>query len=139
MSNFVEMKYFASLTVVLCFLGGCAATGVKVSEDQARSFRVGSSTYSEVVGQLGAPTTTSFTSSGIQIASYSYATVAARPQNFIPYIGPFVSGYDTSASAVTFTFNANGILTNMASTHTNIGTGVNLAAGNPQQVKASAY
>ena len=36
--------------------------------------------------------------------------------NFIPYIGPLVSGYDTKSSAVTFTFDARDVLVNMTST-----------------------
>jgi hypothetical protein len=85
-----------------------------------------------VVEQLGPPTTSSLSSDGVRIASYSYSAASARPQNFIPYIGPFVSGYDTSSSAVTFVFDAHGVLKTMSSTQNNIGMGANLAAGSPQ-------
>ena len=123
--------------VVVSILGamllcGCAASGVQVSEQQAQSFQVGRSTYAEVVGQLGEPTSTSVDSKGARIATYSYNAVSSRPQNFLPYIGPLVAGYDTKSSAVTFTFNTRGVLTNMASTQSNVGAGSNLAAGSTQ-------
>jgi hypothetical protein len=116
--------------VALCAtLMGCASSGVQVTQEQAQSFQVGKSTYGDVVASLGPPTTTTMTSAGQKFAVYSYAAVSSRPQNFIPYIGPLVSGYDTKSSAVTFTFDGRDVLTNMTSTQSNLGTGANLAAG----------
>jgi hypothetical protein len=56
-------------------LVGCAAAGVKVSEQQAQSFKVGGSTYNDVVATLGAPTTTTLNADGTRIAAYNYETV----------------------------------------------------------------
>lgn len=116
----------------------CAATGVQVSEEQAQSFQTGRSTYADVVGALGQPTSTSLTSNGTRIATYSYAAMQSKPQNFIPYIGPFVASYDTKSSAVTFTFDARGVLTNTISTQGGQGIGANLAAGSAQPAPATA-
>jgi outer membrane protein assembly factor BamE (lipoprotein component of BamABCDE complex) len=113
-------------------LSGCASSGVQVTEQQAQTFQVGKSTYPEVVSALGEPTTVSSSSNGNRIAVYSYAAMASRPQNFIPYIGPLVSGYDTKSSAVTFVFDSKGILRETSSTQNNMGSGANLAATNPQ-------
>jgi hypothetical protein len=110
-------------------LSGCAASGVQVSEQQAQAFKVGSSTYNDVVTALGPPTTTSLASNGTRTAVYAYASIRSQPQNFIPYIGPLVSGYDTQKSDVTFAFDQRGILTGTTSTQTGVGTGANLAAG----------
>jgi outer membrane protein assembly factor BamE (lipoprotein component of BamABCDE complex) len=118
--------------IAASLLVGCAASGVQVSEQQAQSFQVGRSTYSDVLSQLGDPTTSTVDSKGTRIAVYSYAAVQSRPQNFIPYIGPLVSGYDTKSSAVTFTFDQRGVLTNTSSTQSNVGSGANLAAGSSQ-------
>jgi hypothetical protein len=123
---------FAWIFVASCVLTGCMASGVKVSDEQAQSFKVGKSTYADVIGQLGPPTSSSLSSDGSRTANYSYSAASARPQDFIPYIGPLVSGYDTSSSAVTFVFDARGILKNMSSTQNNVGIGSNLAAGGPQ-------
>lgn len=119
------------IALLLCgaLLAGCAATGVKVTEQQAEQFKVGSSTYSDVVTGLGPPTSTTMASNGTRIAMYTYASMRSQPQNFIPYIGPLVAGYDNQSSAVTFTFNQAGVLTGTTSTQAGMGTGANLAAG----------
>ena len=130
-------KHILTMFVALT-LAGCAASGVQVSEQQAQSFEVGRATYADVVATLGPPTIVSTQSNGNRIAVYSYAAVQSRPQNFIPYIGPLVSGYDTKSSAVSFTFDGRGMLANMTSTQTGIGTGANLAAGSAQPVPQTA-
>ena len=113
-------------------LAGCMASGVQVTEQQAGSFQVGKSTYGEVVAALGEPTSVSSSTNGNRVAVYSYSAMASRPQNFIPYIGPYVSGYDTKSSAVTFVFDSRGVLQETSSTQNSMGSGTNLAAGNPQ-------
>ena len=113
-------------------LGGCAASGVQVTEQQAQSFQVGKTTYPEVVAALGEPTTVNSSSNGNRVAVYSYSSVASRPQNFIPYIGPLVSGYDTKSSAVTFVFDSKSVLREMTSSQNNMGSGANIAATSPQ-------
>jgi predicted PurR-regulated permease PerM len=121
-------------TVILLschLLAGCAASGVQVSEQQAQSFQVGRSTYADVVATLGEPTTSTVSSNGQRMAIYSYAAVQARPQNFIPYIGSLVAGYDTTSSAVVFMFDQRGVLASTSSTKSGMGTGANLAAGAP--------
>lgn len=109
-------------------LSGCASSGVQVTQEQAQSFQPGRSTYSEVIGALGQPTTISTSSTGQKVAVYSYASVSSRPQNFIPYIGPLVSGYDTKSSAVSFAFDSRDILVSFNSMQGNQGTGANLAS-----------
>jgi len=116
----------------VALIAGCAASGVQVSDQQAQSFRVGHATYGDVVAQLGEPTTVTTSNNGQRIAVYSYSAISARPQNFIPYIGPFVAGYDTKSSAVSFIFDARGVLRETSSTQSNRGIGANLAAGIPQ-------
>lgn len=123
------------LAVVLCAstiaiaIAGCASSGVKVSEQQAESFKVGSSTYSDVVAALGAPTATMVAANGARTASYDYSSMRSQPQNFIPYIGPLVAGYDNQSSSVTFNFDPRGVLTGTTSSQSGMGTGANLAAG----------
>lgn len=114
----------------LCaLLVGCASSGVKVTEQQAEAFKVGSSTYSDVVASLGEPTSNTVSSNGTRVAVYNYASMRSQPQNFIPYIGPFVAGYDNQSSSVTFNFDPRGVLTGTSSTQAGMGIGANLAAG----------
>jgi len=122
------MRVFIAFCVA-CLLANCAASGVKVSEQQAEAFKVGTATYSEVVAALGEPTSTSVASNGSRTAAYNYSSMRSQPQNFIPYIGPLVAGYDNQSSAVTFTFDQRGVLTATTSSQSGIATGANLAAG----------
>jgi outer membrane protein assembly factor BamE (lipoprotein component of BamABCDE complex) len=108
---------------------GCAAAGVKVSEQQAQSFKVGGSTYNDVVATLGAPTTTTLNADGTRIAAYNYETVRSQPQNFIPIINRLAAGYDKETSSVVFTFDRSGVLTGTTSTQAGAAAGANLAAG----------
>lgn len=108
---------------------GCASSGTKVSEQQAESFKVGSSTYSDVVAVLGEPTSTTIASNGTRTAQYNYTSIRSQPQNFIPYLGPLVAGYDNQSSSVTFNFDQRGILASTTSTQSGAGVGANLAAG----------
>ena len=126
------MRCFIALIILATVLAGCAASGVQVTEQQAQGFQVGKSTYAEVVAGLGEPTTVNSSSKGERVAVYSYSAVSSRPQNFIPYIGPLVSGYDTKSSAVTFIFDSKGILRETTSSQNSMGGGANLAAGSPQ-------
>ncbi len=130
----MALRFTNLVAYSLCaaLLSSCAASGVKVSEEQAESFKVGRSTYSDVVSVLGPPTTTTLSSDGTRTAIYSYSAVSSRPQNFLPYIGPFVSGFDTASTAVTFTFNKSSVLTATTSSQSNLGTGMDLAAGGAQ-------
>ena len=119
----------APLVAVAFVLSGCAEPGVRVTEQQAQTFKVGVSTYDEVVATLGAPTTTLAASNGGRVAIYTYSAALAQSHNFIPYVTHWVTGYDSHASAVSFTFDERGVLTATSSTQTDAGAGANLAAG----------
>jgi hypothetical protein len=67
------MRWILALGL-LGLLAGCAASGVKVSEQQAQSFKVGTSTYNDVVAALGPPTSTTVNSDGIRMAAYNYTS-----------------------------------------------------------------
>jgi hypothetical protein len=55
--------------VALCgALAGCASSGVQVTQEQAQSFQIGRSTYSDVIASLGQPTSTTMTSGGQKYA-----------------------------------------------------------------------
>src|SRR5689334_20242807 len=123
---------FAGVSSLAVLLTGCAASGVQVTEQQSQKFEIGKATYSEVVAALGEPTTVNTSSNGNRTAIYSYSAMASRPQNFIPYIGGFVAGYDTKSSSVTFVFDQKGILRDTSSSQSNMGSGANLAAPSPQ-------
>lgn len=116
-------------TVLVLMLAGCAASGVRVTEDQARQFERGKSTYTDVVGKLGQPNSSVALANGMRVISYAYVEAAARPATFIPIVGPLVGGADARSNVVTFTFSPDGVLTNYTASSSQTGSGFGAAAG----------
>jgi len=110
-------------------LAGCAASGVKVTDEHIASLKAGESTESQVVAQLGAPTMRMRLSDGTSIMVYSYSEVQVRPSTFIPIVGAFAGGSDMRSNTVTLRFDRDGKLIDTTSSQTNYGTGTGLAAG----------
>ena len=124
-----------NLAILACaaILAGCVASGVRVTEEQARQFERGKSTYTEVLTKLGQPNSTVALSNGMRVISYSYVEAAARPATFIPIIGPLVGGADARSNVVTFTFDAQGVLTNYTAAVSQSGSGFGAGAGTQVQ------
>ncbi len=99
-------------TVALLSLTACgAASGTMVKPQQLSGFVAGTTTYDEVLAQLGNPSTVKTSTDGTKTASYTHASVKARPESYIPLVGPFVGGADSSSHTVNFVFNRKGVLT----------------------------
>jgi hypothetical protein len=122
------MRHFVALTIVTT-LAACAATGVKVTEDQLSSLKTGSSTEAEVVGKLGSPTTRLRMADGSVMLQYVYAEATVRPATFIPVVGLFAGGSDSRSNVVTLRFGADGKLIDTTSASSTYGTGTGLSAG----------
>lgn len=108
-------------------LTGCVSHGVMVSDQQVQQFKRGETTEAQVVAALGPPTTVANYGSQRMII-YSGAHAQARPASFIPFIGPLVGGADARASSVVFTI-ADGVVVDISSSHTIVGSGAGLASG----------
>lgn len=109
---------------------------MRVSEQEAQSFVVGRTTYTDVVAKLGEPTTTSISSDGTREAIYAYSAYQVRPETFVSYIGGLIGGADTKSNQVVFLFDANGTLLRTTSSQSQAGVGQNLSAGTPIQRSA---
>ncbi|HVP86084.1 MAG TPA: hypothetical protein VMS78_15290 [Rhizomicrobium sp.] len=124
------MRYL--LCALLCAaLMGCVASGTQVKEQQLSQFKAGETTYQQVIGTLGPPNSSSLMPDGTRMIAYTYVQAAARPESFIPIVGPFVGGADVHSNMVMFRFNADGKLMDFTSTATQVGSGRNLEAGSP--------
>ena len=110
-------------------VAACAATGVKVTTEQANSFKAGVATYADVVAKLGPPTSRTTLPSGEILASYVYAEARARAANFVPIVGAFAGGYDSSRTMASFRFGADGRLISVTTSEGGTGTGKGLSAG----------
>ena len=110
-------------------LAGCMASGVNVTEDQAKQFETGKATLEEVVAKLGRPTYNVVNYDGTRALVYGYAAVQARPESFIPFVGPLVGGADVRSNAVTFIFGPDDKLQKWAASSSETGTGMGAASG----------
>ena len=113
----------------IVLLAGCASAGVRVQESQLAQFHPGQTTYSEVVKALGPPSTSTLSSTGERMIVYSFFHYQTRPESFIPYVGPFVGGADTSNSNVVLVFDQHSILQRYDSSAGGMGVSTGILSG----------
>jgi hypothetical protein len=120
-------------------LGACVASGVRVTEEQAKQFERGKATYNEVVSKLGQPTSSVVTGAGLRYISYAFVEAAARPETYIPIAGAFIGGADARSNIATFSFDGRGVLVDytIASSQTGmaLGAGANVQRTPDQPAK----
>jgi outer membrane protein assembly factor BamE (lipoprotein component of BamABCDE complex) len=102
--------------LVVALLAGCASSGTKVTDAQAAQFAKGQSTEADVVARLGPPTRISKLPDGAWRDIYSYSRAQPRAESFIPYVNLLAGGSDTTTTAVSFRFGADGKLQDWSST-----------------------
>ncbi|WP_193090532.1 hypothetical protein [Advenella sp. FME57] len=117
------------LSTVAVFLIGCAASGVKVSEDQLGQLVKGQTSRTEVLSKFGKPTTQMRNSDGTATVFYNFAEYRTRPATFIPIVGIFAGGSDIHTSSAMFRFDANDRLVEYSTSQSDMGTGMGRAAG----------
>jgi hypothetical protein len=122
------MRKFLSAALVCIGLSACASAGTKVDPSALQQFQKGVTTYADVVAAVGEPTNVTTGPDGKKVAVYSYAQTKVRAETFIPYIGPFVGGADTTATAIVFRFDANEKLVDYSTSVSKAGAGMGFAA-----------
>ena len=129
------MRFSAIVTIAL-ILGGCAASGVQVKEEQLSQFEKGKATSSEVIEKLGQPSQSMLMPNGSRMLIYSYVQIQTRPETFIPLVGAFVGGADTRSNTAILMFDKSGILQSVSASTGATGTGMGLYSGTgaPQRV-----
>lgn len=121
---------FFLICIVNVFLVGCASHGVIINEKQVEQFQRGKTRESDVIAVLGKPTSVT-TYNGQRTLGYTGAQAQARPESFIPFVGPFVGGMDVKSSHLILQFGSDGTLSNVVSSHSATGSGRGFAAGSP--------
>lgn len=109
------LKEVTTLALIAA-LTGCVSVGTKIDQSRVQQLQKGTTTYTEAVASLGPPTAVTVTNEGKKIAVYSYAQAQARPESFVPLVGPFIGGADAKSSMVMLTFDANGVLQEISTT-----------------------
>lgn len=123
-----------AVAAVAAMLAGCVSTGVQVDTHKLEAFKVGETTEAEARAALGPPTSVS-TYSGGRILSYVGIHAQAHAINFVPIVGAFAGGADSSMTSVTLTFGPDGKLKDMQSSQSATGANTGLAAGHGPDVK----
>jgi hypothetical protein len=122
------MKLLVFLTGIM-LLTGCVSSGVRVDETNLTSLEKGKTSYAEVIAKLGQPTTNTLLPDGRRMLMYTWVQARARPQNFIPLLGPFVDGADSRSSNAIVWLNADGRLESYSASQSQYGIGRGLEAG----------
>ncbi|MDM8356600.1 hypothetical protein [Pandoraea communis] len=96
-------------------LGGCASAGNQVlrtatQADIDQRIIKGRTTKADVVAYLGAAESVSFTDSGLEIWTYTFASNSAKPITFIPVVGMLAGGSDVDKRQLTILFNQKDIV-----------------------------
>ena len=113
----------------LMLLAACVSSGVKVDEANLAKFEAGKTTYAQVLGVLGPPTTNTLMPDGRRMLLYSWVQARARPQNFLPIVGAFVGGSDSRSSNVILWIAKDGTLETYSASQSQYGIGRGLDAG----------
>lgn len=123
--------------MVAFVLGGCAASGVQVSQTAATQFVEGKTTETEILQKLGRPTSVMI-QSGVKTITYTGVQYQTKAATFIPIVGAFAGGSDYSVSSASFVIDEKGILKTASYSNTSGSTG--LGAGpaemNPEAPRA---
>jgi hypothetical protein len=120
MTIILRRQALAALVTVIS-LGGCASSGREIDEAKVGRFVVGRTTEPEVIAALGQPNSSTFMG-GFHSISYVYVHIQTRAATFIPVVGMFAGGADSTTQSATFTFDANGLLSSGGHSNTNVGT-----------------
>ena len=122
------MKQFLLMAIAAAALG-CAATGVRVSDEALARLQPRVTTVDQAVGVLGSPTTRMKMADGTTSLHYVYAEVKIRPASFVPIVGALAGGSDVRTRSVTLRFDVGGQLVDMSTSQSEYGTGTGAAAG----------
>lgn len=121
------MRIFIAAAVLA--LAGCAASGVKVTDEQVAGLKKGETTKAEVISAFGSPNMQMRLADGTSMVIYSHVEVAVRPATFIPIVGAFAGGADSRSNSMTLRFDASDRLIDTTSMSSAYGSGNGLAAG----------
>jgi hypothetical protein len=86
------------------------AAAKPLTEDQIDQFKVGVATTADVVKGLGEPRSSSSSSDGLTLLTYSSSKIGIKAATFVPYVGLFAGGAKGSTQTVVFTFGPDGLL-----------------------------
>lgn len=115
------MKRLAAIIALftISVAAASASAGPLTGIVEAPQFKIGVSTYDDVVKALGKPTSV-YTFNGMTTIAYSSAHTHVKGMTFVPVVGMFAGGATASTAVTAFTFGADGLLMSTSGGATNI-------------------
>ncbi|HZZ32389.1 MAG TPA: hypothetical protein VFE10_10385 [Phenylobacterium sp.] len=116
------MKWFG-IAAAAALMTASAATAA-ITDEQIAGLKVGEATYSDVVAQLGRPSSVETSSDGSKTVTYSVSKTHLKAATFVPIVGLFAGGAKADTATDRFEFGADGVLAKVSTstTHVNCGT-----------------
>jgi hypothetical protein len=97
-----EMKN--TLAFLLTFIiVGCSSYGSKIDRNYATSIKKGVTTETQVVRQIGSPTSIGLSANGQKTLTYMHVASQVKASTFIPIVGLFAGGADTQTTMLIIT------------------------------------
>jgi outer membrane protein assembly factor BamE (lipoprotein component of BamABCDE complex) len=112
MRRMMVVRMVVMVLAAALLAAGCASAGnPKVAEfNPATQIEYGKTTKAEVRAMLGEPNGIKYGANGKEVWAYTYAQAQAKPATFIPIVGMFAGGFDSSAKKLVFVFDDKGVL-----------------------------
>jgi len=106
--------------LALTLLAAPAALAGEITADQVAALKIGETTYDQVVGEFGKPTTVETSSDGSRTITYTTTKAHIKAASFVPVVGLFAGGATGKASTQRFEFDKDGHLAKTFTSDTNV-------------------
>lgn len=115
------MKNFRAVVIftLLLIQTSCASYGNKINPDYIATIKKGETTESELIKNIGNPSSIGILPDGQKLLVYTYVYSEAKASTFIPIIGLFAGGANTSTQTLHIWLNDSGTVSNYAFTKNN--------------------
>ena|SRR2546425_4023111 len=128
--NRLVVFMLASLLVVT----GCVSAGRKIDQESVDRIKQGETTKAQVLEWLGSPDRIVRDGRGNETFTYYYYRSTAKPQTFIPIIGPLVGGANVQSQFLSVSFGPKGVVSRLMSSQHSTETDQNLSTGSKPDV-----
>jgi len=106
----VILGLIAALAVLALASFPAVAAHHQITVEDVEQFKVGVSTYADVIAKLGKPSSVSIVSNGTRIVAYVGVKTHVKAATFVPIVGLFAGGATGDTSVASFTFGPDGLL-----------------------------
>ena len=108
------------LALIVALAMSSSALAGAISDDQIAALKTGVTTYDDVVGQFGKPNTMETNSDGTRTIGYIVTRTHVKAATWVPIVGLFAGGATGESSKDEFQFDAQGKLTKISTSSTEI-------------------